>query len=76
MLRRILVSAALALLALGSQAAGFPEKPVHIVVAYPAGSTMDGLARLLAALGLMLLVRLVLALIVVLVRHAIVPSRC
>jgi tripartite-type tricarboxylate transporter receptor subunit TctC len=27
----------------------FPERPVHIVVAYPAGSTMDTLARLIAA---------------------------
>jgi tripartite-type tricarboxylate transporter receptor subunit TctC len=32
-----------------TQAADYPVRPVHIVVAYPPGSTMDVLARLLAA---------------------------
>ena len=41
------------LLALGGPAgsalaAGYPSRPVRIVVAYPAGSTMDNLARMLA----------------------------
>jgi tripartite-type tricarboxylate transporter receptor subunit TctC len=45
----------LALLALGALphvaafAANYPKQPVHIVVAYPAGSTMDNLARMLGS---------------------------
>ena len=49
MYRRALLILGLVLAAVGAQAAAFPEKPVHIVVAYPTGSTMDALARLLAA---------------------------
>jgi tripartite-type tricarboxylate transporter receptor subunit TctC len=35
-------------MSIGATAATYPDRPVHIVVAYPAGSTMDVLARMLA----------------------------
>jgi len=40
----------LTLAASGAQAAGFPEKPITIVVPFPAGSTSDSIPRLLAPL--------------------------
>ena len=46
-LRRLAVFAAIALAALGAQAA-FPDKPVKILIGFPAGGPLDAHARLLA----------------------------
>ena len=46
-LRRMAVFAAIALAALGAQAA-FPDKPVKILIGFPAGGPLDAHARLLA----------------------------
>lgn len=50
-LRAVLLFLAVALgLSHGTaSASAYPSEPVHIIVAYPAGSTMDNLARMLAA---------------------------
>jgi len=53
MLRRHLISASLAvasalLLPLGALAAGYPNRPITLVVPYPAGGSADTVARLIA----------------------------
>jgi tripartite-type tricarboxylate transporter receptor subunit TctC len=44
----LLAGAALSLLCLGAQAQAFPNKPVHLISAYPAGIAPDVAARLVA----------------------------
>src|SRR5437868_3045203 len=47
MLRAILLAVACAAFCSGAAAQGFPAKPIHIVVPYPAGGTTDLMARAL-----------------------------
>src|ERR671922_763604 len=46
---RILLTTALALVAIASQAQAWPSKPVKFIVPYPPGGTVDPLARLVGA---------------------------
>lgn len=47
MLRAVLLAAACAAFCAAAAAQGFPSKPIHIVVPYPAGGTTDLMARAL-----------------------------
>jgi len=47
MLRAVLLTLACAAFCAGAAAQGFPSKPIHIVVPYPAGGTTDLMARAL-----------------------------
>lgn len=50
MLRRAFLALPLAALARGARAQGFPDRPVRLVVPYPAGGSLDAVARPLSQL--------------------------